>query len=171
MIIVSPLHVVESLVQERGIGRVLGLLAGSNEHPNLPALAATGNHLKLTMHDIAIPMDGMKLPGNNQVAQLIEFIKAWDQKSPMLVHCWAGISRSTASAYIAQCILNPDISEASLAQTLRKISPSATPNPMIIHHADKMLGRNGAMIEAIQAIGRGANAFEGNVFEWPVKPV
>ena len=78
------LHVVESLVEERGIGRVLGLLAGSNEHPNLPALAASGNHLKLTMHDIAVPMEGMKVPGHDQVVQLIEFIKDWDQKSPML---------------------------------------------------------------------------------------
>lgn len=171
MIIVSPLHVVERLVEERGIGRVLGLLAGSNQHPDLPRLAASGNHLKLTMHDIAIPMDGMKLPGYDQVAELIEFIKGWDQKSPMLVHCWAGISRSTASAFIAQCILNPDMNEMELAQALREISPSATPNPMIIHHADKMLGRDGRMVEAVESIGRGADAFEGNVFEWPVKLV
>ncbi len=171
MIIVSPLHVVESLVEERGIGRVLGLLAGSNEHPDLPKLAANGNHLKLTMHDIAIQMEGMKLPGHDQVGELIEFIKGWDQKSPMLIHCWAGISRSTASAFIAQCILNPETSEMDLATDLRQRSPSATPNPMIIHHADNMLGRKGKMIEAIESIGRGANAFEGNVFEWPIKAV
>lgn len=168
MIIVSPLHVVESLVKERGIGRVLGLLAGSNEHPNLPALAASGNHLKLTMHDIAVPMEGMKVPGHEQVEQVISFVKDWDRKSPMLIHCWAGISRSTASAYIAQCILNPQTSEEQLAQDLRKCSASATPNPLIIHHADAMLGRNGRMIDAIENIGRGANAFEGNVFEWRV---
>ena len=168
MIIVSPLHVVEELVETRGIGRVLGLLAGANEHPHLPELAASGNHLKLTMHDIAMPVEGMKPPGTEQVEQLIAFIKDWDRESSMLIHCWAGISRSTASAFIAQCMLNPEKPEAELANTLRAISPSATPNPLIIAHADSILGRGGRMISAIENIGRGANAFEGNVFEWAV---
>ena len=168
MIIVSPLHVVEELVESRGIGRVVGLLAGANEHPELPELAAKGNHLKLTMHDIAMPVDGMKPPGTGQVEELITFIKSWDRERPMLVHCWAGISRSTASAFIAQCILNPDKSETDLATELRQLSPSATPNPLIIAHADALLNRHGRMNAAIKKIGRGANAFEGNVFEWAI---
>ena len=86
----------------------------------------------------------------------------------MLVHCWAGISRSTASAFIAQCILNPEKPEAMLAGELRRLSPSATPNPLIIAHADALLGRSGRMTAAVKDIGRGANAFEGNVFEWVV---
>lgn len=168
MIIVSPLHVVQELVETRNIGRVLGLLAGCNEHPKLPELAASGNHLKLTMHDIAMPVEGMKPPGTSQVEELIAFIQSWDQRKPMLMHCWAGISRSTASAYIAQCILSPERAEDELANELRLISPSATPNPLIIAHADVILGRNGQLVAAIGNIGRGANAFEGNVFEWPV---
>ena len=168
MIIVSPLHVVEELVVTHGIGRVVGLLAGANEHPDLPDLVASGNHLKLTMHDIAMPVDGMKPPGAEQVEDLIAFIGGWDRQKPMLVHCWAGISRSTASAYIAQCILSPHKSEDELASELRQLSSSATPNPLIIAHADGILARDGKMIAAINAIGRGANAYEGNVFEWAV---
>jgi len=168
MIVISPLHVVEDLVATRGIGRVLGLLAGCNEHPDLPELAASGNHLKLTMHDIAMPVDGMTMPGADHVTTLIEFIADWDRQKPMLVHCWAGVSRSTASAYIAQCMLSPDRSETELATELRYLSPSATPNPLIIAHADVILGRDGRMVAAIENIGRGADAFEGNVFEWPI---
>jgi len=168
MIIVSPLHVVEELVVTRDIGRVLGLLAGCNEHPDLPELAASGNHLKLTMHDIAMPVDGMTTPGAGHVETLIEFIADWDRKKPMLIHCWAGVSRSTASAYIAQCMLSPERSEDDLATELRHLSPSATPNPLIIAHADVILGRDGRMVAAIENIGRGADAFEGNVFEWTV---
>ena len=166
MIVVSPLHMVHELVKTRGIGRVIGLLAGCNEHPELPELAATNDHLKLTMHDIAMPVEGMKPPGASQAEDLIAFIRGWDRQKPMLIHCWAGISRSTASAYIAQCILSPDRPEEALATELRHISPPATPNPLIIAHADGLLGREGRMIAAINNIGRGANAFEGNVFEW-----
>ena len=168
MIIVSGLNMVAELVETRGIGRVIGLLAGTNEHPDLPGLAASGDHLKLTMHDIAMPVDGMKPPGASQVEELISFIGDWDRQKPMLVHCWAGISRSTASAFIAQCILNPEKPEAMLAGELRRLSPSATPNPLIITHADALLGRSGRMTAAVKDIGRGANAFEGNVFEWVV---
>ena len=168
MIIVSPLHVVEYLVATRDIGRVLGLLAGCNEHPDLRELAASGNHLRLTMHDIAMPVDGMTVPGADHVETLIEFIADWDRQRPMLVHCWAGVSRSTASAYIAQCMLSPKRSEAELATELRHLSPSATPNPLIIAHADVILGRGGRMVAAIKSMGRGADAFEGNVFEWPI---
>ncbi len=159
---------VQELVETRGIGRVIGLLAGTNEHPELPELAATNNHLKLTMHDIAMPVEGMKPPGASQVEDLITFIQGWDRQNPMLIHCWAGISRSTASAYITQCIFSPDRTEEDLATELRQISPSATPNPLIIAHADGLLGREGRMVAAINNIGRGANAFEGNVFEWAV---
>jgi len=168
MIIVSGLNMVEELVETRGIGRVVGLLAETNEHPELPELAASGDHLKLTMHDIAMPVEGMKPPGASQVEELISFIGDWDRQKPMLVHCWAGISRSTACAYITQCILNPQKSETTLASELRDLSPIATPNPLIIAHADAILGRGGRMTEAIEKIGRGANAFEGNVFEWAV---
>ena len=61
--------------------------------------------------------------------------------------------------------LAPKRDEAELAQTLRALSPSATPNPRLIAVADALLERNGRMIEAIQSIGRGADAFEGTPFE------
>ena len=59
----------------------------------------------------------------------------------------------------------PKRDEAELARTLRALSPSATPNPRLIAVADALLDRNGRMIEAIQSIGRGADAFEGTPFE------
>ncbi|TIX80640.1 MAG: protein tyrosine phosphatase, partial [Mesorhizobium sp.] len=84
---------------------------------------------------------------------------------PLVVHCYAGISRSTASAYIIAAALAPKRCEVELAETLRALSPTATPNPRLIAVADTLLDRNGRMIGAIQAIGRGADAFEGTPFE------
>jgi predicted protein tyrosine phosphatase len=54
--------------------------------------------------------------------------------------------------------------EEELAQALRWLSPSATPNPRLIGVADNILGRDGRMVAAIKAIGRGADAFEGTPF-------
>jgi predicted protein tyrosine phosphatase len=82
----------------------------------------------------------------------------------MVVHCFAGISRSTASAYVAACTLNPARDEMQIAQALRQASPTATPNARIVALADKLLKRQGRMIRAIQAIGPGAMASEGTPF-------
>ncbi|TIW69787.1 MAG: protein tyrosine phosphatase, partial [Mesorhizobium sp.] len=93
----------------------------------------------------------------------------WDRAKPLVVHCYAGISRSTASAYIIAAALAPKRDEVELAQTLRTLSPSATPNPRLIAVADALLGRDGRMIAAIEAIGRGADAFEGIPFELKIE--
>ncbi|TIP32357.1 MAG: protein tyrosine phosphatase, partial [Mesorhizobium sp.] len=92
-----------------------------------------------------------------------------DRAKPMVVHCYAGISRSTASAYIIAAALAPKRDEAELAKTLRFLSPSATPNPRLIAVADMLLGREGRMIAAVEAIGRGADAFEGIPFELSIR--
>jgi predicted protein tyrosine phosphatase len=129
-----------------------------------PSNVSPHRHLKLIANDIAVPLEGHILPGADHVKQLIAFIESWDLKEPMLIHCWAGISRSTAAAYIAASVLNPLLSEVVLAHRLREASPSATPNPRLIALADMILGRDGRMIDAIAEIGRGADAFEGTPF-------
>jgi predicted protein tyrosine phosphatase len=98
------------------------------------------------------------------VRDILDFAGNWDRSRPLVINCYAGISRSTASAYIIAAALSPKRDEAELANTLRAVSPSATPNPRLIALADQVLGRDGRMIEAIKAIGRGADAFEGTPF-------
>jgi predicted protein tyrosine phosphatase len=81
-----------------------------------------------------------------------------------VVHCYAGISRSTASAFASVCALNPHRDEESIAQALRRASPTATPNIRIVSLADQLLGRGGRMVAAIETIGRGEIALEGTPF-------
>jgi predicted protein tyrosine phosphatase len=99
------------------------------------------------------------------VRRLLDFASEWDRARPMVIHCYAGVSRSAAAAYIVAAALNPHGDEAELAAMLRWLSPSATPNSRLIAVADALLGREGRMIAAIKGIGRGADAFEGEVFE------
>ena len=60
--------------------------------------------------------------------------------------------------------VNPKRDEASIAQALRRASPTATPNIRIVSLADRLLGRDGRMVAAIETIGRGEIAVEGNPF-------
>jgi predicted protein tyrosine phosphatase len=129
-----------------------------------PRTVAEANHLILGMDDIAVPMDGYVLPGDDHVARLIAFARGWERAKPMVVHCYAGISRSTAGAFVAACALNPRRDETAIAQEIRRASKTATPNARIIAIADRLLDRNGRMITAIEAIGRGEMAYEGVPF-------
>ena len=60
------------------------------------------NHARLSIHDIAEPIDGHVAPDAAHVAQLLAFATAWDRRGAMVIHCWAGISRSTAAAFVSR---------------------------------------------------------------------
>ncbi len=122
------------------------------------------NHLFLGINDIVEPMDGMILPGAQHVETLVDFVGGWHPVRPIVVHCFAGISRSTAAAYITLCALKPDRDEADIARRLRTASPIATPNARLVAIADDLLGRQGRMVDAVRAIGRGTFASENVPF-------
>jgi len=121
-------------------------------------------HLRLAVHDICEPMPGYIAPGAEHVERLIHFALDWGGRGPMVVHCWAGISRSTAAAYTALCAINPGADEELIALRLREASPTAYPNRLIIRLADAALGRRGRMVRAIEGIGRGIVAVEAVPF-------
>lgn len=165
-IVVTPLSQLATQITLHRPSHVLTLTSGESA-----ALTAGhgASHLTLIFNDIVEPREGLVAPDESHVRALIDFVQGWPQKAPLLIHCYAGISRSTAAAYIAALALDRDMDEHRLAERLRRLSPSATPNIRLISIADTMLGRRGRMVEAIKAIGRGAEAYEGEVFSLPVK--
>jgi predicted protein tyrosine phosphatase len=122
------------------------------------------NHLLLDMDDISMPLDGYVLPGEEHVTKLVDFVTGWDRTAPLVVHCYAGISRSTAGAFIAACALNPKRDERMIARLIRDASPTAMPNLRLVALADDLLGRKGRMIKAVDSLGPGVSAYEGVPF-------
>src|SRR5262245_38432215 len=117
-----------------------------------PAGLGTAGHLRLIMNDIDRPAEGLIAPEAAHIHQLLEFANGWDRESPMLIHCHAGISRSPAAAFIALCLLRPEVPEAELAQRLREASSAAKPNRLLVRLGDEVLGREGRMIAACAAL-------------------
>jgi predicted protein tyrosine phosphatase len=163
MIIVGPLSKVQPLVDAHGVRHVMTLLAPETPHET-PRGVDQERHLKLFFHDIVQHMDGHTPPTAADAERMLAFFQSWQREAPMLIHCWAGISRSTAAAFTALCMLRPAADEEELALELRRASPSATPNRLIVSLADDILGRQGRMVKAVEKIGRGADAFEGVPF-------
>lgn len=129
-----------------------------------PTTIEPDRHLFIGVSDIVEPLDGHIHPAEEHVRKLLDFAKVWDRQEPVIVHCYAGVSRSTAAAFIIACAVAPERPEAEIAGKIRASSPTATPNRLLVAVADAMLGRDGRMVAAIEAIGRGEDCFEGTPF-------
>ena len=98
-------------------------------------------------------------------AELIDFAKRWDRTAPLVIHCFAGISRSTAAAFIAACALAPGRDEDEFARRIRQASPTASPNPRLVALGDSYLQRQGRMVNAVSRMGPGVAAYEAEPFD------
>jgi len=169
MIIISPLEETARVLAGRAEIYVCGLLGPDMDHPALPV--AEARRLRLNFHDVAAPVKGFEAATEMDAAAIVTFARRWradGASAALMFHCWAGISRSTAAAFIARCALEPERGEEDMARALRARAPWATPNPLLVSLADDLLGRKGRMRAAVSAIGRGREAFLGEVTEWPL---
>jgi len=163
MIHVCSLAALPETVRLTRASHVLTVMANV-EQVARPASVLPANHLKVSMDDITEEMDGFVAPSEGHIDQVLNFVRGWDRSAPLVVHCYAGISRSTASAFAAVCALNPNRDELEIARKIRAVSPIASPNRRIVGLADRALGRNGRMLRALDEIGPGAMMVEGRPF-------
>ena len=163
-IIVAPLHEVDEAIRLWRPSHRIGLASPGAE---VAGSVEGVQRLQLTFHDISEPQPGLQPVTEHDVEQLLAFGRSWYRTAPMLIQCWAGVSRSTAAAYAIACMLSSS-EEDRIAQRLRVAAPFATPNRRLIALADAALGRQGRMIEAISRIGRGAEVSMGSTFRLDV---
>lgn len=167
-LIVTPLHEVAGLVAAHDPSHLISL--ASPGHVDAPLARAPSHRLYLRFNDIAEPREGLVPPTEADVAALLAFAEDWSGARPLLIHCWAGVSRSTAAAYAVACGRSEPGREQDWAERLRAVAPAATPNPLIVALADRQLNRDGAMVRAVAAIGRGAETAWGASFELDLSP-
>jgi predicted protein tyrosine phosphatase len=163
MIHVCSLARLYGTIDETGARHIVTLLRRTDRVVR-PVHIASENHLILGVDDICDPMDGYMCPAEEHVGRLIDFASRWDRTSPMVVHCFAGISRSTAGAFVAACAINPQRDEQEIAWAIRRASRTAQPNARIVAIADQLLKRDGRMVRAVETIGPGQAAVEGEPF-------
>lgn len=166
MIHVCSLDLIADSIQKTN-AKFLVSIINKDMMPETPYNIEPENHLKLSFNDIAVPTQGFVNAQASDIEKLIAFLTKWDQQAPILFHCWAGVSRSTAGAYIAANVVRGQGAEAELAQNLRQAAPFASPNKLVITLADQCLKHQGKMIEAIDNIGRGSFTHGGKPFKLP----
>jgi predicted protein tyrosine phosphatase len=163
MIHVCSLADLHPTVRATGASHILTVMANVDQVERPPSVSQA-NHLRISMDDITEQMDGFVAPNDAHIERVLDFVRGWDRGAPLVVHCYAGISRSTASAFAAVCMLNPHRDEILIARQIRAASPIASPNRLIVTLADKALGREGRMLRALDEMGPGSMTVVGKPF-------
>jgi len=140
--------------QNADVTHVLSIL--DPDYPEPADFAAYGPHKRLTLRfdDVIDPAPGIALPERHHIEALLEFGKGLaaavdDPLNHLLVHCHAGISRSTASMAILLAEARPETSEDVIFAHIREIRGQAWPNSRMIAMADELLGRGGKLSTAL----------------------
>ena len=166
-ILVTPLSAVRNVIRDYRPSHLVTLL--SPEHMiDTPPGFARDRHLRLGVNDVVDVHAGDNPPERAHIESLLAFSRAWPAEDPILVHCWAGISRSMAATYTILCDRMGPGSEVVVAKAIRARAPHAYPNALLVRHADELLGRQGRMIAAIKSIGAGTMVAEGDIVEFPL---
>jgi predicted protein tyrosine phosphatase len=144
---------------ETGVSHTLSIL--DPDWPVPEAFGAFGEHAKLELrfHDvIEEDIPGMQPPREEHVAALLAFGRDLMAEPPpdahLLVHCHAGISRSTASMALVLAQGLPDARPDRIFGEILRIRPKAWPNLRILEMGDALLGRGGALVEAAGGVYR-----------------
>ncbi|WP_374634883.1 tyrosine phosphatase family protein [Ferrovibrio sp.] len=136
----------------RGVSHVIGILDPGTARPGAYADLSARHHAEFRFHDIVQPEALRLAPSRADVEALLQTCESVLDAAPdhVLVHCWAGISRSTATASMLLALRNPGREDEVFA-ALSVIRPQAWPNTLMISHADDILGRRGALVSALKA--------------------
>jgi predicted protein tyrosine phosphatase len=145
---------------EAPVTHVLSILDPETPVPReFERYAALRQHWVLRFHDVSAPIGDARAPEQADVEQILAFAAELQEGAPanahLLVHCHAGVSRSTAAAAILLAQRNPG-SEAEAFRTVARIRPGAWPNRRMVEIADRLMHREGRLIEGLRTMRAGA---------------
>jgi len=137
----------------RGVTHVLSIL--DPDWPDPEAFLTYGPHFRaiFRFNDAIEPEPGVVLPQESDVEEILAFARgAGPDLRHLLIHCHAGVSRSTAAMLMILAQTHPGESEEAMVGRLLRIRPQAWPNSRMIAFADGLLGRNGRLSAAVTQI-------------------
>lgn len=101
------------------------------------------------MHDVSEPNPLYATPRRSDAETIIAFARlVATQPGSLLIHCEAGVSRSTAAALLVLAAWQGPGHETAAACKVRRIAPLADPNALLVRYGDDLLGRSGALVQA-----------------------
>jgi predicted protein tyrosine phosphatase len=137
---------------ETGVTHVLSILDPGWPDPEAFNDFPTHRRVALRFTDVIAPLPGTTMPTEQDVALLLEFGREVMEAGPeahLLIHCHAGVSRSTASAALLLAQADPTRSAEAIFAEIGRIRPRAWPNLLMLEYGERALGRSGEIAPAV----------------------
>ena len=136
-----------------GVTHVLSILDPGWPEPEAFGAFDPHRRLELRFHDVIETEPGCIAPESLDVEQLLSFGRDLTEGkgTHLLVHCHAGVSRSTAAATLIVAQARPDRPAEEALQTVLSRRPRAWPNLRILELGDALLERRGEIVGAARA--------------------
>lgn len=110
------------------------------------------SHLHLAFFDDAEEQHpGETLFSSAHMERILRFSETIVPGAPVLVHCFAGLSRSPAVAFVLACRFDRSLNAGFVLDGLLEKHPTIAPNRHIVKIGDALLERSGELIEAATA--------------------
>src|SRR6202012_1690941 len=113
------------------------------------------HHLLIRFDDVVALYPGFEACTQQHIEKVLAFgeLVYGTKDSHVLIHCHAGISRSTAAAAILMCQHAPGREEEAFLKLL-DLRKHGWPNTRMVEFADTLLKRDGAMMNGLLAYRR-----------------
>jgi predicted protein tyrosine phosphatase len=139
---------------EAGVTHVLSIL--DPHWPDPIAFSDFPPHRReaLRFDDVIAPGPSVVAPSEEHVAQLLAFgrdVEVAGALAHLLIHCHAGISRSTAAATLLLAQESPSLLPAEIFAEIARLRPRAWPNLAMLELGEAALGRPGEFTAAVGA--------------------
>ena len=139
-----------------GVSHVLSILDPGWPEPEAFYAFDPHRRLELRFHDVIDEGRGATAPQRRDVERLLDFGRELDAApgSHLLVHCHAGVSRSSAAMTLILAQALPDVPDDAVLREVLRIRGKAWPNLRMIEIGDRLLGRGGALVHATHRLHR-----------------
>ena len=113
-------------------------------------------HLRLVFNDIDFVAPVLResedytCPSEASTRFILQQADKLFERDLVYVHCRAGVSRSTAAAFMLRCALHSPGMEPECWEETLQDRPIARPNRAMVRYADKILSRNGRMVSCLE---------------------
>jgi predicted protein tyrosine phosphatase len=144
------------LHREAGVSHVLSIIDPGTPEPEAFTLFQRHRRQTLYFDDVLFETAGLQAPQEADVEALLaigEELAGAGDVTHLLIHCHAGISRSTAAAALLMAQHNPG-RETDAFLALLDLRPQAWPNTRMVEIADRLLERQGALQAGLAAYRR-----------------
>lgn len=148
--VVSRAEAGDILCSPQGCADVTCIISIGEPHNDLPrGFENVARRLRRTFAD---HVDGEYGPTEDDVRSIIELAESLRSSAgKVLIHCEAGVSRSSAAALIMYAYWFGAGREREALERVLAQRPMARPNRLMVSLADQLLGRSGCLIEIVKS--------------------